>query len=194
MADAPDSLATNAIDDAALSRAIARGDEAAFATFYAAWFPAALALARAASRRDEAFCLDVVQDVMFRVCRKLPALAEARAVRAWMATAVWNATTDRVRTEQRRQRREEAVAPRADDSGPEPLLALAAAERQQWLAARVQELPSLDQALLQARFADAASVAAAGAEFGLGADAAHGRLRRVVQRLQRLAKEWWHGS
>jgi DNA-directed RNA polymerase specialized sigma24 family protein len=177
-----------------LSRAIARGDEAAFATFYAAWFPAAMVLARAASRRDEAFCLDVVQDVMFTVCRKLPALADARAVRAWMATAVWNATTDRVRAERRRRQREEVAAQGPDECGPEPLLALAAAERQQWLAARVQELPLLDQALLQARFAGASSVAAAGADFGLGEDAAHGRLRRVVLRLQRLAKEWWHGS
>lgn len=187
--------AAPAVDSAALSAAIARGDEAAFAAFYAAWFPATLALARAASRRDEAWCLDVVQDVMFTVCRRLPALRDERAVRAWMTKAVCNAITDRARNERSRQRRERHVADeRGDERAGEPWLALLAGERAQWLAARVEELPASDRALLAARFADGPSVAAVGASFGLSEDGAHGRLRRVVQRLRTLATEWWHGS
>lgn len=186
--------AAEAADYVALARGIAAGDEAAFATFYAAWFPAALALARAASRRDESFCLDVVQDVMLVVARKLPALASAAAVRAWMTTAVLRACTDRVRQQQRRQRREAvAGAARAAATEAEPWLALLGGERAQWLAARLAELPASDRALLLARFGDAASVAAAGQEFGLGEHAAHGRLRRVLHRLRQSAAEWWHG-
>ncbi|MBM3961549.1 MAG: sigma-70 family RNA polymerase sigma factor, partial [Planctomycetes bacterium] len=101
----PTAPAAAAVDSAALAAAIAHGDEAAFTAFYAAWFAATVALARAASRRDEAFCLDVAQDVMFAVCRRLPALRDERAVRAWMAAAVGNAITDRVRSEQARGRR-----------------------------------------------------------------------------------------
>lgn len=184
-----------AVDSAALSRVIAAGDEAAFASFYAAWFAATLALARAASRRDEAFCLDVVQDVMFTVSRKMPSLRDERAVRAWMTKAVWNATTDRVRNENSRDRRERCVAAAHGDAADgEPWLALAAGERQQWLSARLQELPASDRALLAARFGDGASVAAVGAAFGFTADGAHGRLRRVLTRLRTLATEWWHGS
>ena len=54
---------------APLTALIARGDERAFATFYELWFDRALALARSISRRDESFCLDVVQDCMLRVVR-----------------------------------------------------------------------------------------------------------------------------
>ena len=184
-----------AVDSAALSRAIARGDEAAFATFYTAWFPATLALARAASRRDEAFCLDVVQDVMFTVSRKLPALRDERAVRAWMGTAVARAITDRARGERRRRQREQLVADgRSDTHDGEPWRALLADERAAWLASRVAELSPDDQALLSARFADGASVAAVGAAFGLTADGAHGRVRRAMAKLRDLATEWWHGS
>ncbi|MBL8755742.1 MAG: hypothetical protein JNK15_20770, partial [Planctomycetes bacterium] len=85
-------------DDVATVRAIAAGCEAAFARFYTAWFPASLVLAKAVSRRDEAFCLDVVQDVMLKVARRMPALRDAAAVRAWMAASVRNAITDRLRT------------------------------------------------------------------------------------------------
>lgn len=194
MRERSESGAAPAGDSAALARAIAAGDEAAFAAFYVAWFPATLALARAASRRDEAFCLDVVQDVMLAVGRKLPALRDERAVRAWMTKAVWNASVDRLRNERSRQRREQHVAaPRDAADHGEPWLVVASDERRRWLAARVQELSPADQALLAARFGDGASVAAVGATFGLGEDSAHGRLRRVLERLRNLATEWWHG-
>lgn len=191
----PTPAASPEVDNAALTQAIAAGDEAAFATFYARWFAATLALARAACRRDETFCLDVVQGVMFAVCQRMPALRDERAVRAWMTKAVWNATTDGLRNERRRQRREQqAAAMRGEALAPEPWFSLLCNERQQWLAARVQELPAADQALLAARFGDSTSVAAAGATFGLTEDGAHGRLRRVLTRLRNLATEWWHGA
>jgi RNA polymerase sigma factor (sigma-70 family) len=191
---APSATAAPAVDSAALSRAIAAGDEAAFAAFYAAWFAATLALARAASRRDEAFGLDVAQDVMFAVARKLPALRDERAVRAWMAKAVGNAVADRLRNERSRARREQhAGEARRGAHESEPWHALAAGERERWLDARLEELPACDRALLAARFGDGPSVAAAGAAFGLGEDSAHGRLRRVLERLRTLATEWWHG-
>ena len=182
------------VDSVALAKAIAAGSEAAFATFYAAWFPAVLALARASSRRDEAFCLDVVQDVMLVVAKKLPALGSERAVRAWMSRSVLHAISDRLRGERRRARREQSVAAEtAAQSEAEPWLLMAAGEQLQWLSARLLELPVSDQALLRARFHDGDSVAVTGARFGLGDDAAHGRLRRVLERLRRAAAEWLHG-
>lgn len=194
MPDSPPPTAPNAVDSAALAKAIAAGSEAAFAAFYAAWFGSVLALARASSRRDEAFCLDVVQDVMLVVAKKLPALRSERAVRAWMSSSVLHAISDRLRGERRRLRREQWVATEASaQHDAEPWLLMAAGERQQWLSARVQELPVSDQALLSARFHDGESVAATGARFGLGEDAAHGRLRRVLERLRHAAAEWLHG-
>lgn len=183
--------AHDAADNAALSRSIAAGDEAAFTAFYDAWFAATLAIARAACGRDEAFCLDVVQDVMWSVARKMPALASAAAVGAWMRSTVLRAVTDRMRRDQRRRRRDERKAEAlADVATAEPWHAMAASEQQQWLAARLDELPADDRELLVARFSPAITVTAAGALLGLGPDAAHGRLRRTLDRLRRLAAEW----
>ena len=180
--------------DGDLARRVAAGDEAAFASFYDAWFAPTLALARAISRRDEAFALDVVQDVMLTVARKLPPLRDEVALRAWMTRAVANAVTDHLRAEGRRRRRELAAGrERAERLDAEPWLQLVAAERQAWLAGVLEALPALDRDLLAARFGAATSVAAAAAARGLGEDAAHGRLRRALQRLRRRAGEWWHG-
>lgn len=179
--------------DHTITGRIAAGDERAYERFYEAWFAPTLALARACSRRDEAWCLDVVQDVMLAVARRMPRLADDAQLRAWMARAVGNAVTDRLRSERRRDRREQATASTRVGDG-EPWQTLAEAERRSWLLANVAQLPDCDRALLTARFGDASSVAAVAAELGMTADAAHGRLRRALDRLRQKAAEWWHAT
>jgi RNA polymerase sigma factor (sigma-70 family) len=175
-----------------LTRRIANGDPAAFAAFYEQWFDAAFVLARTASRRDESFCLDVVQDVMLRVADRMPPLADDAAVGAWMSRTVYTAVLDRLRGERRRQRREQAVAARAADARAAPADgAVLADEQRGWLLQKLAALPAADRALVEARFGTAATVAAAGREFGWSDDAAHGRLRRVLGRLRRAAREWF---
>lgn len=181
------------VTDAELARRIAAGDEVAFTAFYHAWFPPTLALAKAISRRDEAFALDVVQDVMMAVVHKLPALRDEPAVRAWMTRTVANAVTDRLRAETARQRRERRVGGERERLGGEPWLQLVAEERGAWLLASLEALPAMDRQLLAARFGTSTTVAAAAATLGLSEDAAHGRLRRALGRLRRHAAEWWHG-
>lgn len=182
-----------ALDSAILSRRIAAGDEEAFVVFYRRWFDPVLAFARAASRRDEAFCLDVVQDVLMIVAKKMPALRDDAAVGAWMTRTLVRAVADRARRDARRQRRELMVGEAARDAVPEPWHAVADAERRSWLEKTLASLSTADRTLLEARFGASTTVVAAGAAVGLGADAAHGRLRRVLERLRREAAEWWHG-
>jgi DNA-directed RNA polymerase specialized sigma24 family protein len=64
-------------------------------------------------------------------------------------------------------------------------------EQRGWLLQKLAALPAADRALVEARFGTAATVAAAGREFGWTDDAAHGRLRRVLGKLRRAAKEWF---
>ncbi len=182
------------VDSAQLSARIAAGDEAAFAAFYAHWFAPAVALAKALVRADEAAALDLVQDVMLAVARRLPPLADERAVRAWLSTAIVRAGVDRLRRQRRRERREQHAVTGHEPAALPAWSAMVDDERAAWLRARLAELPELDQALVEARFGDRISVAAAGGAFGLGEDQAHGRLRRVMQRLRQRAAEWWHGS
>lgn len=179
-----------------ITRRIAAGDESAYARFYEAWFEPTLVLARACSRRDESFCLDVVQDVMLAVARRMPALRDANALRSWMSRAVMHAVTDRVRSEARRWRREQQAAERQSRSPlVEPWLELMSRERHAWLDTNLRALSATDRALVLARFGDVSSVTAAAEELGLTADAAHGRLRRVLIRLRQKSEEWFrYGS
>lgn len=172
--------------------AIAAGDSAAFGAFYDAWFDAVYALARAVSRRDEAWCLDVVQDVMLKVSRALPVLDTDAAVSAWLSRAVVRTVIDRRRSEQRRLRREQhiAAARAAVDLPADLPVELAVGERAQWLRAQLAGLPAVERDLVEARFLDGGSVTTTAAALGMTADAAHGRLRRCLQRLQRAAAEW----
>lgn len=184
--------AADAASTRALCAAIAAGDPAAFAVFYDAWFDATFALARAFARRDESFHLDVVQDVMLKVVRSLPVLATEAAVSAWMARAVCSTVVDRLRSEQRRERRERrAAAERSDVDDCVPWRGLQAGERTAWLRDRLLELPGVERKLVEARFFGDGSVAAAGQALGLSADAAQGRLRRCLLRLRRAAMEWF---
>src|SRR5262245_41491413 len=52
-----------------LTAALAAGNEDAVETFYRRYFDWLYAQARRATRRDESFCLDVVQDAVLRIMR-----------------------------------------------------------------------------------------------------------------------------
>ncbi|MFK7742564.1 MAG: RNA polymerase sigma factor [Planctomycetota bacterium] len=187
--------------DPALTGAIRAGSESAFAQFYELWFAPSLALARACCRRDEAFCLDVVQDVMVVVARRMPKLDDAAQVRSWMASTILNACRDRIRSESRRRRREQQRAEQAQADAAhgqavaEPWAQLARQERRDWLEQRMSELSEQEQALLVARFGGAANVTAVAEQLGMTADAAHGRLRRALGKLrQKAASGFWRSG
>src|SRR5262249_20822285 len=91
---------------AGVSAGVARGEPAALDRLYRAWFARALGLARAWTRRDEAFCLDVVQEAMLRAIRSLRPVPGAAALDGWMTSAVRSASIDALRREGRRLARE----------------------------------------------------------------------------------------
>lgn len=173
---------------APLTGAVGRGDAAAFAAFYEAWFGRVYAAARALTKRDEAFCLDVVQEAMLRVARKMRAMETERDVERWMNRVVHTTALDLLRREARRTRRERAhgSAP-AGNAGSEDAAELT--ERIAWLRARISELPREDAALLGLRVMRGRTLESAGAAVGVSGDAAHGRVRRAVARLRAIAKE-----
>jgi len=168
-----------------LTARIRKGDAAAFAAFYEIWFERLLAMARTLTRRDEAFCLDVVQECLLRVVDKMTALATEDAVAAWLSRALLRGAVDRLRADSRRARREDvAAAARPQIAGHDAL----DAEQRHWLQARLAELTPADRDLLLARFRDGDTLAAVGERFGLSGDAAHGRIRRLILRLRDAAR------
>ncbi len=170
---------------------IAAGDPEAFGAFYEAWFERVFAMARGISRRDESFCLDVVQDCMMRVVKSISRMQDEAAIGTWLARAVYSATIDRLRSEQRRRRREHAFA--AGTRGCEavdPMVALQGSEERAWLASQLAELAEADRVLVLARFEGGMTLARVGERFGMSGHCAHGRIRRVLARLRRAAQEW----
>lgn len=169
-------------DAGTLTRRIRGDSNEAFAMFYEAHFDDAYRLARRATGRDEAFCLDVVQDTMLRVVNSIPVLETERALRAWLSRTVHSVAIDSLRADARRAARERARA------GSEHLHTDELRAQVEWLRASLSELPDDDRAMLAQRYARDRTLRSIGLEFGMTPDAAHGRIRRTVARLANAAK------
>lgn len=177
---------TPAPDAASLTRSIASGDRDALGAFFEAWFDRIVALARLTSGRDESFCLDAAQEVMLRVARAMKPLPDEGALAAWVVRATRSAVTDLVRSQGRRGTRERAVARDATLVPSAP-----AAELADWLRREFDALPEEDRALVTLRVQSGATLDQAGASLGMSGDAAHGRVRRALDRMKRSAQEWF---
>lgn len=179
-AQEPDTLPPSAHDDTdEITKAIARGDTRAFGLLYERWFDRAYAVARRLTGRDEAFCLDIVQDTMLKAARRVPRLPTEAALAAWLGKALHRTALDHLRADRRRMAREQRPQ-HPQGSGRDTLT-----ERLAWLRTQIRELPPEEQSLLAARYARDRTLAQTGEEHGLSADAAHGRIRRTLRTLQR---------
>ncbi len=58
-----------------------------------------------------------------------------------------------------------------------------------WVVAELKKLPLVEQGLLMQRVANGSSLKVAGLSVGIGEQAAHGRVRRAMEKLRRLARE-----
>lgn len=173
-----------------LTAAIRRGDPDALRRHYEAWFDKALALAHRLTRRDESFCLDVVQEAMLRVVRSMPVMDTEAELGRWMGVVIRSAAIDLLRREQRHKSRERNVAPRADANHADH--ASDVNERIEWLRRELSEVAEQDRELILLRFAGDATVHKAARAAGLTDGAAHGRLRRVIAALRSAAREKFH--
>lgn len=166
----------------ARARAISEGDPTEIERFYRATFPAALGVAARASRRDESFCLDVVHDATLRLLKGVkPTLTDAQ-LDLYFKRCVISATIDRLRRDARRLARERA-------RGSTPNAIHADEERIASLRAALARFDHLDHALLTSRFGHGATIEEAAAAQGLSGPAAHGRIRRALQRLRSIIIE-----
>lgn len=176
--DGPDALP----DARAVTTRFAMGDREAFAVFYEATFDDAQADARRLTGRDEAFCLDAVQDAYLRAARSLPAMDSWPACRAWLKRAIASSAIDRIRADGARARREATSQPqdqRAPDHHEQLHALLARLEGQlderQWHALRLhvgQGLP----------------MSAVGRAMNISRHAVHGLVRRGLATLSASTK------
>ncbi|HUU82430.1 MAG TPA: sigma-70 family RNA polymerase sigma factor [Phycisphaerae bacterium] len=169
----------------ALSAAIASGNTEAFARLFRHRFDDMYAEARRATGRDEAFCLDVVQDAMLRVIRRMKPIDSEQHLRTWLRVVVQSCAYDRLRKEARRRRWEQTSAEaRRDESAPD-----ARSEQLKWLRNELANLDEPHTRLLVLRYRLGWTLQRIGAAVGLSPSAVDGRLGRLVTTLRRRAKE-----
>lgn len=167
-----------------LTARASRGDAEALGSLYEFWFEESLATARALTRRDDAFCLDAVQDAWIRVARSVRRMDTPDDFSRWLFRLVACAAKDLLRRERRRRGRELAAAGRSPD-GP-------FSHDRDWLRAALRTLSVRERALIEARFGRGLSLDETGRASGLTGGAAHGQLRRALERLRRLARGELH--
>jgi len=178
--------------DRTLCARVASGDAEAFTRFYRAWFDRCVAEARRATGRDEAFCLDVVQDAMMRVIRSIPraGLDGDDAVAAWLRTVVRSCAYDRLRAERRRAKREARRGPDFDHASSARHQRPDEVDRQlAWLARELASLPREQARLVHLRYRLGWTLARIGRATGLTASAADGRISRAVTAIRRRADQ-----
>jgi RNA polymerase sigma-70 factor, ECF subfamily len=174
-----------------LTAGIARGDRAALDEFYRAWFGWSYTMARTLTRRDEAFCLDVVQEAMLRVVRSVRPMRTRHDLERWMTRVLHTTALDLLRGESRREARERrAVAGAMVAAAPDAAAVLA--EQIRWVRARLAELPAAEGWLVWLRLGRGRTLDQAGEAAGISGDAAHGRVRRVTARIRGVAREGGH--
>jgi RNA polymerase sigma factor (sigma-70 family) len=168
---------------AELSAGVAAGDERAVESFYNRYFDLLYRQARRACGRDEAFCLDVVQESILRVIRTIRRVDSERQLVTWLRLVVRTAAYDLLKSERRRRKYEAVLVPApvdAQDTDQDQLERLG------------QEIARLDPQLatmLDLRFQQAWTLARIADFFGLSVGTIDGRLRRTLRLLRKRLTE-----
>ena len=177
------------LDIPALTQAIRRGDNEAFGHFYEFWFDRVYAKARRLSRRDEGFCLDIVQDAFLKAARSMKPMQTEQDLERWISRLVHTTVLDRLKAERRLRNREQRAS-REETLIPTDTMEFD--ERLFWIQAELDDLSQEERALLESRFGRGETLKETGAQVGLTPFAAHGRIRRLLQKLQNRARETFH--
>ncbi|MCP4250444.1 MAG: sigma-70 family RNA polymerase sigma factor [bacterium] len=175
------------VDDTILeiTSAIASGDTEAFTRFFHSRFDQMYAEARRATGRDEAFCMDVVQDAMVRVIKSVRPMDAEKRLRGWLRVVVQSCAYDRLRKEIRRQRWEETASEMPSERATGDDLG----ERLDWLEGELSNLDDRQAKMVVMRYRLGWTLQRIGAALGLSPGAVDGRLGRAVTTLRRRARE-----
>ena len=190
-----DGIEAGAVDsDAATARltaAIACGDACAIEAFYRHYFDFLYQQARQITRRDESFCLDVVQEAVLRVVRSVRKAESNRQFSAWLRLVIKTCAFDLLKTEARRRSREQAASMAArqahwdrDTKENDDI-----ADRIAWLRSQLESFDPKLVRMIELRFYRSWRLAEIGRKVGLSAGAVDGRLRRALKLLQTAAKD-----
>lgn len=177
-------------DAARITLSIRRGDRAAFSCFYDTYSTLIFHTARTFTRRDEATCLDILQDTMIRIIDSIPPIDSHDQIRAWIIHATRCAAIDHLRKEHRRNKREQARSHTSDSIAQGT--AHASTDLSTWLHAQLAHLDADTTLWLKRHIGDDVSLATLADHGPRTRDAIYGVVRRTLTTLRRAAKEAFH--
>jgi|GEM_PF-1839908 len=180
VSDAADNFAAD------LTRRLAAGSADAVELFYRRYFDFLLAHARRATGRDEAFCLDVVQEVVLKIIRLTRVVKSESQWNAWLKLVVRTTAYDLLKSEQRRTARQIAVIVPQQYETPE------CDERIEILHAEIARLDPQLARMIEMRFTGGWTLSRIGKAFGLSIGGVDGRLRRALANLRTRIEEASH--
>jgi RNA polymerase sigma factor (sigma-70 family) len=173
-----------------LTAAMAAGDRRAVEQFYRLYFDLMYSHALSITRRDEAFCLDVVQDAVLRVVRTVRPVKSEAQLATWLRLVTQTAAYDLLKNESRRRRREwvVAVASHAADPCQSCQSDEDEGEQLRWLRGQLDSLDPQIARLIEMRYERRYTLARMATALGLSVGTVDGRLRRALGELRLRAK------
>lgn len=163
---------------------MAAGDGGAIAAFYRRYFDLMYSQARQLTRRDEAFCLDVVQEAVIKVVRLVRPVKSEPQLAAWLRLVVRTTAYDLVKSERRRQNRENHPAVVMQESSGSPGCGGEEDDRIELLRVELARLDPKLARLIELRFTQRLTLGHIAAMLGLSIGTVDGRLRTALKTLR----------
>lgn len=168
-----------------MTRKIISGDKNAFASYYNCYFETMYRQVQFLSGKDEATCLDIVQDAMLKAIRSMKIIESQSKLTAWSNTVAKSATYDWFRKQkQQTTSLDGSIVVASHDSTEED----ENTARMLWIEQQLDELPAELKQILAWRYRLGWSLKKIGKKLGLKTGAVDGRIRRAIQQLRSKAK------
>jgi len=161
---------------ARVTRAVRSGSREALAEIYDRCAEEVVSSVERATRRDESFALDCLQEMLMRLAAHPPVIDSHAALMAWMRVAALNVARNMIVSEQRRRRREgvfaSAPAEGARDQGRDSLDAI------------LRQLDEDERTLVRLRHVEGMRIKAIAQAIGATPQAIESAIRRAIGRLR----------
>ncbi len=167
-----------------VSLRIVNGDEGAFEIYFNQFFPLMFSEARRISGRDEATCLDIVQNAMIKATKSMNRLNDEKHAIAWTRVLIRCATLDWLKVKANR------LPNSIEECVPESSGILAAIDlraRILWVENQLKQCPPQTRNMIALRYRLGWSLERIATRFGLKAGAVDGRIRRALHKIREQA-------
>ena len=171
---------------ARVTRAVRSGSREALAEIYDRCAEEVVSSIERVARRDEAFALDCLQEMFMRLAAHPPVVDSHAALLAWMRVAALNVARNMIVSEQRRRRREGALASapaegaKHEDAKDEG----ARDEGRESLDAILRQLDEDERTLVRLRHVEGMRIKAIAQAIGATPQAIESAIRRAMARLR----------